>query len=793
MTLRRRPPSAAARRALLAGAAIAVLCAGPAAAQQVHAPGFRTPNVTPVPDGLKPGEMYMEADQIVRDDEHNITTAEGSVEIRYQDRTLRADKLIYTQADDKGQGTIRAIGHVQIINSDGSVEFADSMLLDDKMQAGVAQAFSLRMPETDGTHTVEVKIASATVVRRSEDIQELNEAIYTPCPVCANNHAKTPTWSITAERVVKDTPHRLIYFRHARIHVFGIPVAYFPIFWTADPSAERASGLLTPKIQISDRRGFSYEQPYLWVLSPSADLIVSPQLNTKVNPFLNLRYRERFYTGDIDVRVGFTHDYDFDSTGERFGDSTNRSYILARGGFQVNDDWRWGFTAERTSDPLIFDKYQIGNVYETRGPYLPDDRRLISQIYAVRQDQQTYFSIAAMDFQGLRAGDNDRTFPLVAPLIEARDDLPEDVLGGRLRINLSAVGLTRDQSADNQALNLPGLDSRRATGELDWRAAYTSGLGIRIEPFVEARADGYSLSDVLTGIGSQVKSETTGRVLATVGADITYPFYRRIGNATVLLEPEIQLAASPNAKQIVIGKDASGNPVYLNEDSVAFEFDESTLFRSDKFPGYDLYEDGVRANVGGRAEVLWDDGRRASLLVGRSFRAETNTVFPANSGVQQTASDWIVAGDATPIVGVTLFARARLDSDSLEPHRVEAGVNLANKWGSAFVRYLRDDSSLLGPTVINGVVIPAGQKVENFEMGGDVPIGKNWGFTAYGNRDLIQNAWVLRDLGVYYRDDCARVDVIYRREDTVIGRLGPVNSIALRLTLATLGSPFTVR
>jgi LPS-assembly protein len=95
--------------------------------------------------------------------------------------------------------------------------------------------------------------------------------------------------------------------------------------------------------------------------------------------------------------------------------------------------------------------------------------------------------------------------------------------------------------------------------------------------------------------------------------------------------------------------------------------------------------------------------------------------------------------------------------------------------------------------VVGNEVIPAGQKVRNFEMGGDLPIGKNWGVTAYGNRDLIQNAWVLRDLGVYYRDDCARVDVIYRREDTVIGRLGPVNSIALRLTLATLGSPFTVR
>ena len=74
--------------------------------------------------------------------------------------------------------------------------------------------------------------------------------------------------------------------------------------------------------------------------------------------------------------------------------------ILARGQFHPDNQWTWGFTAERTSDPLIFDKYDIGKVYETRGPYVADDRRLISQLYAIRQDRKSYFSIAAMDVQG---------------------------------------------------------------------------------------------------------------------------------------------------------------------------------------------------------------------------------------------------------------------------------------------------------------------------------------------------------------------------------------------------------
>ena len=66
---------------------------------------------------------------------------------------------------------------------------------------------------------------------------------------------------------------------------------------------------------------------------------------------------------------------------------------------------------------------------------------------------------------------------------------------------------------------------------------------------------------------------------------------------------------------------------------------------------------------------------------------------------------------------------------------------------------------------------------------------QHWGVSAYGNRDLIQNAWVIRDVGVFYKDECIRVDVFYRHEDVIIGRLGNSDHLSVRLTLATLGGP----
>ena len=84
---------------------------------------------------------------------------------------------------------------------------------------------------------------------------------------------------------------------------------------------------------------------------------------------------------------------------------------------------------------------------------------------------------------------------------------------------------------------------------------------------------------------------------------------------------------------------------------------------------------------------------------------------------------------------------------------------------------------------------PNGAEAENFDLGGELYLSKHWGITAYGNRDLQQHGWVIRDVGAVYRDECTRVDVVYRKEDVILGRLHGSESVTVRLTLATLGGP----
>src|SRR5690606_33020632 len=120
-----------------------------------------------------------------------------------------------------------------------------------------------------------------------------------------------------------------------------------------------------------------------------------------------------FHSGAAHIRGGYTHErlfgnVDIDPTAgvqienERYGEAESRGYLLGEGAFAINDDWRWGFSVERVSDPTLFDRYDIEDVHDERGLFLTDYRRLISQVHVERQTERSYFSAAILSFQSLR-------------------------------------------------------------------------------------------------------------------------------------------------------------------------------------------------------------------------------------------------------------------------------------------------------------------------------------------------------------------------------------------------------
>ena len=796
------------RARLLAGAAL-IACAplafaAPALAQTVAPPPLTPAPVAPVSDGLAPSAVYIEADSTRRDGDVITATGENErVLARFQSHTLRAGNVSY----DLNRGVATADGAVELVSPDGDVVNASHIELDSDLQAGVAVDFATKMAGG-------ASLMAATAVRRSQNVNELNYALFTPCPICdAKGEPKTPSISIQAEKVVQDEELRAILYRNAVFKVGGVPVFWLPVFAHPDPTVDRASGFLVPTLSFDEGRGISIEIPYLHVVSPSEDWLISPQINTDVQPFLNAQWRRRFSNGMIVARGGYTYaqkfgDFDLDGDGSAesnvdYGDRTHRSYLLAHGRFDLEGPWRWGFTAERTSDKTLFDRYDVRSPYQDNGLYYGDERRLISQLYAERQTQRSYLSIAAFSIQSLRVSEfnavtpalnvfeNDNTLPWVAPIVDARWEPSGPIVGGRLRLRGSAVSMQRDAYVGAPVLRpevilpgptdgLDGVDSRRVSVEADWRRSIITLGGVRFEPFLDGRFDVYSVSDLPAMMGQDTDAITRGRV--TGGVDVSYPLIKRISASTdLIVEP---------LAQISISNDPDLDPRIPIEDTQTFELDESSLFRVDRLPGFDLYEGGVRFTAGARATLRWDEGRQASLFIGRSMREDDEEAFrtaipddPTRlydpSGLASRTSDWIVQGDFSPSDRIRGWGHATLDGNG-EVRRAEASVD--GRWGRrnlAAVSYIIDRS--------NPVDGPLNRNYQFVQLAGQQFVYGNWGVAVVGIADLERDLITRSEVGLLFDDDCFRFEIGYRRDNTLVRPSGPSEGVYFRLNLATFG------
>ena len=99
--------------------------------------------------------------------------------------------------------------------------------------------------------------------------------------------------------------------------------------------------------------------------------------------------------------------------------------------------------------------------------------------------------------------------------------------------------------------------------------------------------------------------------MPTVGLEYRYPFISVQPWGTQTIEPIAQIIVRPN--ETSIGK-------LPNEDAQSLVFDDSNLFRVDKFSGWDRVEGGGRANVGVQYTAQFNRGGFVNALFGQSYQ-----------------------------------------------------------------------------------------------------------------------------------------------------------------------------
>ena len=641
--LRLLPHSASWQRlacALLGCFALAV-AAVPAAAQlAVTRGGKQNPNAP----------IAVRADEIEYNQDLALTIARGHVEISQNGEVLLADTVTYNQRTD----TITASGNVSLSEPTGEIVFADYMELRDAMNEGFAK--DVRMLLADHS-----RLAGNAVRRTNGNRTELQRAVYSPCDLCKSDPSAPPAWQLQAREIDHDKELKLVEFRDVTMEIDGWPVFYSPYMSTPDPTVKRATGFLPPYFGGSSSVGAQITIPYFIVLGPDKDLTLAPRITTKAGPLLAGEYEQRFGNGFLDAIGSINRSNPNGSEGP--GDDEIRGHINGHSVFDLNDTWRTGLDVQRVSDQSYLLQFGFGN------PLLNAE---ISRAYLEGFDAHGSTDVDAYAFQPLLPGLATSTQPIVLPVINRNWQSDPDQLGGRWNLNANLLDIVRDL----------GTQTRRVSLGPEWERTFRDGIGGQYQFSASVRGDGYWVNDLTPQSNPDLPSAffpingvpatdptnpnfLAGRVFPQVGLKWSYPLIHPGQTLTPLIEPIVGIYAGPD----------SGNQRKIpNEDSLSFDYDDSLLFRPDRLAGYDLLDTGQRVDYGLKLGLYDNAGGTYRVLIGQSYRAETNLFLPPGSGAETRLSDVVGRVVLSPSSYLDLIYRFRLSSTDLSYREQQATV-----------------------------------------------------------------------------------------------------------------------
>ncbi len=703
------------------------------------------------------------ADEVQYDQDLGLTVAKGNVQLTEGDQILLADTVTYNQRTD----TVTATGHVSLMQPTGEIVFADFMELHDKLRDGFIKDIRILLSDRS-------RLAGNTARRTDGTRIDMRRGVYSPCELCAEDPSRPPIWQLKADRIVDDQDKKIEEYYDATMEIEGIPVFYTPYMSHPDPSVKRASGFLVPTFGTGANLGLHIETPYFWAIDSDKDFTIRPFFTTAAGTVFDGDYRQVFdfgkleYNGSIGIGTGQTPtpvsltnlSNAFDSADyPKYNSQSIGWHLSGTSIFDLDPNWRAGLDVQRESNLS----------YMLRYSFPQQTNYLTSHAYAEDFGQSSYFNISAYSFQTLNPSIGEGTQPIVLP--EANYDWTSqpDKIGGLLSLNGNLLNFERRT----------GAEMRRVSTGTEWRLPFNGPLGDHFDFLISTRVDGYQNDSVQVMLypnsinQNSSQSVWAGRVFPQSALQWHYPWVRHDPGMSEVIEPIAAFVAAPNG----------GNPVAIpNEDSQGYEFDETSLFRPNRLPGYDVVDSGQRVDYGLHIGLYNDALGSSNMLVGQSYRLEKSSPFQLQpgSGLETQVSDVVgrlaISPAQTPF---NLFYRLRLGHSDLAMRRQEAGF-------STGIPNLQFGASLISVSSIPGLTsLETGTQVS---ANINAALTRYWSLKLYDTRNLSNGgATIYSGAELTYQDECFAIKTTIQQSGVDVGAVKPGVNVLVTLVFKNLG------
>ena len=109
---------------------------------------------------------------------------------------------------------------------------------------------------------------------------------------------KCPPWEMSAEEIKHDKKKKTIYYKNASLKIYDKKIFYFPKFFHPDPTVDRQSGFLIPRIQDNSTTGLSLNLPYFIAMAENKDITLNPRFFAEDKLLFQTEFRQKNKNSD---------------------------------------------------------------------------------------------------------------------------------------------------------------------------------------------------------------------------------------------------------------------------------------------------------------------------------------------------------------------------------------------------------------------------------------------------------------------------------------------------------------
>jgi LPS-assembly protein len=566
------------------------------------------------------------------------THAKGAVELRSAGLVVRADSLVYEQAQDLAV----ARGNVRI-SRDGNVYSGPELQLRLQRFEGFFVNPSYRFARNGAGGTAQ------RIDFLDDQRIVASSANYSSCP---SDGSGGPAWLLVTDSIKLDFAANEGIAENAVLRFYGVPILAAPVL-SFPLTDERKSGWLPPAMNLDSKSGLQVAIPYYWNIAPQRDATLTPVVSARRGVGLEseFRYLEAQHQGEVDLRY---LPNDRLTGASRFASSVAVDADLP---LDVQARARW----LRVSDDDYWKDFP-------RGVKSLTPRLLGSELAFSSSIPDWAFYARARRWQVLQ----DSSSPIEAPY----ERLPQ--LGALFSKTFEAGPETGVEFELNRFTDpSSGVSVARASGarlhSVGWLAWPLLTPGWTLRPKLAYNAAAYALdrpvTDPLTGQPLDGRRGMS-RVVPTFSLDSAWLLERDsiwFDRATrQTLEPRMLYVNTPYRRQDRLP----------NFDAAAKDFNFDSIFTENAFAGVDRVSDAHQMTAGVTTRILdaqtGAEAMRLGLVQRYLFRDQL--VTPDAAPLTQRFSDVLLLGSTTLVPHWKLDASVQYNPDARSAVRSVVGA-----------------------------------------------------------------------------------------------------------------------